>query len=324
MIIGVFSPLDTADITQEEQIQALLLKEIPSLDIVCSKSIGRIGFIERENASILNASILRFGRETVRSFQLAIYTLGLDCPLFLTQNDGTIMTLEAACATPIKTFSSGATNSLTGAIFLSGIHKPDSGINLETSQVIMCDIGGTSSDFAALSPSGFPRQSPAIVKVGGVRTDFSMPEVLSIGLGGGSRVHEREDGGVTLGPDSVGFRLPIEARCFGGSTLTATDVVVASGSINDINALWEKAPEATLVNKARLDIKKQLERGIDLMKTSDADVIALMVGGGSIIQMDDLDNVTRCIRPPFYNVANAVGAVIAKVSSDANVLWATP
>jgi hypothetical protein len=55
-----------------------------------------------------------------------------------------------------------------------------------------------------------------------------MPDVLSIGLGGGSRVRSTE-GATTVGPDSVGFRLTSEALVFGGSTLTATDIAVASG-----------------------------------------------------------------------------------------------
>src|SRR5579871_6579864 len=82
-------------------------------------------------------------------------------------------------------------NSLTGAIFLSGISEGSSVVDPKNSQVIMVDIGGTTTDFAALAPSGFPRQSPATVKVGGVRTAFSLPELVSIGLGGGSLVVRR-------------------------------------------------------------------------------------------------------------------------------------
>lgn len=68
--------------------------------------------MERENAAILNGSILKFARKTIRNFQLAIAELGLRCPLYVTQNDGTILEAAAAARTPIKTFSSGATVSL--------------------------------------------------------------------------------------------------------------------------------------------------------------------------------------------------------------------
>lgn len=89
---------------------------------------------------------------------------------------------EVAAQFPIKTFASGPTKSMTGAAFLAGLDKPrleDAG-----TQVLVLDIGGTTTDVCALLPSGFPRQAPNFVEVGGVRSAFSMPEVLSVGLGG--------------------------------------------------------------------------------------------------------------------------------------------
>lgn len=314
VVAGVFSNLDTSSPTQEEFVKRLIVDQIPGIDVVCSKDVGNAPYIERENAAILNASILEFGRRTISSFENAFRSLQLDCALYLTQNDGTVMDTATAARTPIRTFSSGATNSLTGAMFLSGIHSGNRTIDPKASQVIMCDIGGTTSDFAALAPSGFPRQSPATVKVGGVRTAFRLPEVVSIGLGGGSRVIEHEDARVTVGPESVGYQLPTLAKCFGGNVLTATDVVVASGSATDAIGTTKVDLSDEVIAKAQRNIKRQLERNIDTMRVSDQEVILLLVGGGSIIQMDKIDNVKECIRPPFFNVANAVGAAIAKVS----------
>ena len=59
-----------------------------------------------------------------------------------------------------------------------------------------------------------------------------MPEVLSIGLGGGSRVRTGTNGQVTVGPDSVAHRLTTEAMVFGGSVMTSTDIVVAAQLAN--------------------------------------------------------------------------------------------
>ena len=141
-----------------------------------------------------------------------------------------------------------------------------------------------------------------------------MPEVLSLGLGGGSKIHVDEDESVTVGPHSVGYQLEQLSRCFGGDVLTCTDIAVAldSGKI-PIKPAWMTPPSPSVVSKARKVMKRMLEKGIDVMKTSDQDVVALLVGGGSIIQIDGLDNVKMCIRPSFSNVANAVGAAIAKV-----------
>ena len=48
------------------------------------------------------------------------------------------------------------------------------------------------------------------------------------------------------------------------------------------------------------------------MKTSPEDITVLLVGGGSIISPDSLVGVKEIIRPPFFGVANAVGAAMAK------------
>lgn len=141
-----------------------------------------------------------------------------------------------------------------------------------------------------------------------------MPEVLSIGLGGGSEVVPSDRDLVTVGPLSVGNALEFESQCFGGPVLTATDIVVASGGAPSIKPSWSEPPLPETVGKARDDIRKQIERGVSAMKTSDADVVLILVGGGSFLQIDELRNVKRCIRPPFYDVANAVGAAIAKVN----------
>ena len=48
------------------------------------------------------------------------------------------------------------------------------------------------------------------------------------------------------------------------------------------------------------------------MKTSPEDINVLLVGGGSIIVPGALAGVKEIIRPPFFSVANAVGAAMAK------------
>ena len=72
----------------------------------------------------------------------------------------------------------------------------------------------------------FRASPPTFVDVGGVKTNFRMPDVLAVGLGGGSLVSED---GLIVGPESVGYELTSRAQCFGGETLTATDIAVAGG-----------------------------------------------------------------------------------------------
>ena len=197
---------------------------------------------------------------------------------------------------------------------------------------IVVDIGGTTTDVGVLLPSGFPRQAAAFIEIGGVRTNFSMADVQSIGLGGGSRVrvHKTEKGdAVAVGPDSVGNTLTRDARVFGGDVLTATDIVVADGTVDIGDKARVQDVASDVMQKSREAIKRLLERIVDRyvpyfnsaahilraltrMKTSPEDVTLLLVGGGSIIAPDKMEGVSQIIRPPFFDVANAAGAAMAK------------
>lgn len=312
-VVGVFSAVDYDGI-HEESCRKQMLKLESSLSVVCSNTVGGIGLLERENASILNASILGLARKTIVAFRQALAQMKLKCTLYLTQNDGTLTDATSAANLPIKTFSSGPTNSAIGAAFLAKQHQAQS-----ATQVLVMDIGGTTSDVCALLPNGFPRSAPNFVDVGGVKTAFSMPEVLSIGLGGGSIVTIEGDT-VRVGPESVGHEITRKALVFGGDVMTATDIVVACGKA-DIGDKSKVAhiPE-DIIAKARACIRKMLEQAVDKMKISEQPVTLLLVGGGSIIQMDPLRGVAECIIPRHYGSANAVGAAIAKVIGEVDII----
>ena len=143
-------------------------------------------------------------RRTIQGIQQALRSLGLNARLYMSQNDGTLMDAEFASRYPVLTIASGPTNSMRGAAFLSGVRDG-----------IVVDVGGTSTDVGALV-KGFPREAAVAIELAGVRTNFRMPDVLSIPLGGGSVV-ERDP--LRIGPESVGYRLPEEALVFGGPKL---------------------------------------------------------------------------------------------------------
>lgn len=90
-------------------------------------------------------------------------------------------------------------------------------------------------------------------------------DVQSVGLGGGSVVRvEPNSGSVTVGPDSVGHNLVKEALVFGGSTLTTTDITVASGARKVGNpSLVEGKVASEVMVKAKHRMKVVMERIID-------------------------------------------------------------
>ena len=154
------------------------------------------------------------------------------------------------------------------------------------------------------------------VTIGGVRTNFRMPDVISIGLGGGSIVRQKPDGSVTVGPDSVGYRITDEALVFGGSTLTATDVAVRLGMARIGDPAKVAQLDEGLARKAMERIVDMVEEAIDSMKLSASDVTVILAGGGSIIVPPSLKGAKEVIVPSHSDCANAIGSAISKVSGN--------
>ena len=268
-----------------------------------SSEIGSMGIVERENATILNAMLHEVAERFTDGFARSLAEKGVtNAEVYLSQNDGTLMTMEYARRYPILTIACGPTNSIRGASYLSNM-----------SDAIVIDVGGTTTDLGVLS-SGFPRESGVAVTIGGVRTNFRMPDVVSVGLGGGSIVREHGDGSITVGPDSVGYRITEHALVFGGETLTATDIAVRLGMAEVGDPSRVADIDETFALRA-LDVMRGIvEEGIDMMKVSSDDIDAVLVGGGCIILPTDLAGTAVVSKPEHSGCANAIGSAISKVS----------
>jgi N-methylhydantoinase A/oxoprolinase/acetone carboxylase beta subunit len=299
-VSSVFSPVN---FELEQQAGEILAAEVPNAMISLSHEIGRIGLLERENATIMNACLRDLAAHIVEAFQSALGELGIEAPVYLSQNDGTLMSVDYAERYPVATFASGPTNSMRGAAFLSGI-----------GDCAVVDVGGTTSDVGVLQ-RGFPREASIAVQIGGVRTNFRMPDVFSFGLGGGSLVRGAGET-LTIGPDSVGDRLTEEALVFGGATLTATDLAVAGGLAEIGDASRVAGLDRSLVRAGLKLIERHIAEAVDRMKTSAQPIPVVVVGGGSILLRDSLPGASELVKPDHFPVANAIGAAIAQVGGE--------
>ncbi|WP_246090497.1 hydantoinase/oxoprolinase family protein [Nonomuraea deserti] len=229
-VTSVFSPASD----EHERLVAELVASEYGLPVSLSHEIGTLGLLERENATVLNAALYGVAAHVTGALTAVLAERGLEARPYLAQNDGTLMTVEHAARLPVATIGSGPANSLRGAAFLSGV-----------ADAVVVDVGGTSTDLGVLA-GGFPRESAAAVEIGGVLTNFRMPDILAIALGGGSVVRGRG-----VGPDSVGYRIASEALVFGGATATMTDAAVAAGRTPPGAAAWRgRLPAAVLARAA--------------------------------------------------------------------------
>jgi N-methylhydantoinase A/oxoprolinase/acetone carboxylase beta subunit len=303
-ITSVFAPVSPR---HELEAAEVVKRELGQIHISLSHEIGSIGLLERENATILNGALVGVARDVAGAVRQALTTHHLEPTTFFAQNDGTLMALDHALRYPVLTIGSGPANSLRGAAFLTG-----------NSDSLVVDVGGTSTDVGVLV-NGFPRESSLGVEIGGILTNFRMPDLVTIALGGGTVVTQ-DPGGARLGPRSVGYLLTRQALVFGGNTPTLTDSAVAAGRA--------KLGDAALTSRHRRMLAEALARAdtmltdaIDRVKTSKQDRALVAVGGGSILVPDRIPGVSEVIRPDHFDTANAVGAAIASVSGQVDRIF---
>jgi N-methylhydantoinase A/oxoprolinase/acetone carboxylase beta subunit len=195
---------------------------------------------------------------------------------------------------------------MRGAAYLSGI-----------ANAMVIDVGGTTTDVGQIR-NGFPREANSVVNVGGVRTLFRMPDLLSIGLGGGSHVSLDP---LSVGPLSVGYRLTLDALAFGGTQLTTSDVGIAVGLLKIGDRLKVAHLDRSTCHRVLDHVRAMIEESLDHMKTEAGDVTLLAVGGGAFLVPQKLDGVREVVRVTHGDCANAVGAAIAQVSGEVDQVF---
>jgi len=302
-VVGVFSPINEG---HEERVAEIVTERL-GVPVSRSARVGSLGLLERENATILNAALMRTLRSMADGFVGALSARGIRAEPYFGQNDGTLMQLDYALEYPVLTIGCGPTNSIRGAAHLSG-----------ATDALVVDIGGTTTDIGVLV-AGFPRESSHAAEIGGIRTNFRMPDVLSVGLGGGTIVRSSA-GSVVLGPDSVGYRITGEGLAFGGSTLTATDVAMTVGGAT-IDGITAPVIDEQIGKAVWSQISAALEEAIDRMKPNSAPIDVILVGGGSIIAPNGLAGVARLIRPEHFGAANAVGAALGDIAGQVEKVY---
>jgi N-methylhydantoinase A/oxoprolinase/acetone carboxylase beta subunit len=302
-VTAVFSPISAKHETRAAEI--IKEEKGEGFHISLSHQIGSLGLLERENATVLNEALVGVAYGVVSAITEALAATALGhCVVFFAQNDGTLMSVETVRRLPVLTIGSGPANSIRGAAFLTGLRD-----------AVVIDVGGTSTDIGVLV-NGFPRESSMGVTIGGISTNFRMPDLVALALGGGTVV--RDSGGVTLGPDSVGYRLSERALIFGGDVLTMSDVAVATGRATFGEFSVAPSPTATT---ALAIADAMVADAIDRVKFAKGDVPLIVVGGGSVLLGESIVGVSHVLRPDDFDVANAVGAAIGTVSGQIDHIY---
>jgi N-methylhydantoinase A/oxoprolinase/acetone carboxylase beta subunit len=297
-LIGVFSPLyKEQEITARQYIYQEFGTQLP---VSISSDIGTIGIIERENATILNAALGACIDKEFSQFVDVCAQL-CDAPVYITQNNGAIISVEMARQLPVLTIASGPTNSCMGGAALSMCQD-----------AVIVDIGGTTTDVGAVK-NGFARRSLNTSNIGGVPINFPMPDVLSVAVGGGSIISYENN--MVIGPRSLGSQMVQQARSFGGSYLTLTDCALKLGYARGLHACTSDIGFSSADARRVFDCAKaKILPLIAKMKGQHKNLPVILVGGGATLFPEKFFGAAEIV-PEYASVANAYGAACAQISA---------
>jgi len=305
-LIGVFSPMNG----EQESAVADLVYEMTQgqIPVTMSHKIGGIGFIERENSTILNSALKKVMSYGFQELQQAILRCGIAASLHISQNNGSVIELKQALEMPILTMSAGPTNSFMGGARLCGF-----------SDAVIVDIGGTSTDVGVVH-NGFARRCMNQSNIGGITLNASMPDVLSVALGGGSHIQFNSDESIRIGPHSSARKIFQDAISFGGQQLTLTDIALKLGSVSIPNTNPHKVELSQIECESVFqNVMQQINRLVTLIQGKYVDLPIVLVGGGaSLIPKKHLSQ--RFYIPHHAGMANAYGATLAEISGTVDTL----
>ncbi len=205
----------------------------------------------RATTAALNAGLIPLIAELLDAVSGALSRLSIAAPLMVVRGDGSLMSEATARSRPIETILSGPAASVVGARTLAPL--------AEGVDTIVIDVGGTTTDIAALS-AGVPRLCGRGARVGEYRTFVSAVDMQTTGLGGDSLIDYADRQTVCVGPTRV---LPVGRLAERYPEITDR-LARLEGSISrssrhqptDFYALWITQPAA----EAAAEYRDALER----------------------------------------------------------------
>jgi N-methylhydantoinase A/oxoprolinase/acetone carboxylase beta subunit len=110
VICGVFSTF----YPDQELLAESLVRKHFEVDVLTCHKLGVIGFMERENAGMLNLTFRKTFSDKLREIERVFAELNMSCELFFTQTNGALLSMEDAAAYPFLTIDSALVNAFVG------------------------------------------------------------------------------------------------------------------------------------------------------------------------------------------------------------------
>ncbi len=329
--VGVVGKFSARNPVHETQIREILGDDFDYV-IMGHRLSGSLNFPRRIATAYLNAAIYPVHKRFYEAVRDSLRHKGLDIPIHVLKADGGTMSLESSLNNPGQTMLSGPAASVMGALPFSS----------EDEETLVLDIGGTTTDMAILI-GRVPLLDPVGIELRGVKTLIRALKTRSIGVGGDSAVRVVGTR-ITIGPDRMG-----PAMAYGGPVPTPTDALFVLGKMTDGNLEAARRGILSLSEALGLEVEEAAALVFDMACRTILDEAAQMIADINSQPVYTVHELLEGhqVRPaeililggpapyfafrlaaltdfqvhvvPQWHVANAIGAALARNTSEVTV-----
>ena len=209
------------DPLHELEVKELLKELLPDIPIIMSHDVApEWREYERTSTTVTSVYITPRVRSYLRRLATALTDNGLTAELHITQSNGGAIIADSAADRAVLTLYSGPVGGVIGG--------REVGRQMDQPDLICIDMGGTSFDVSIVRGGEVGMQSE--FELQGLPILAPAVELVSIGAGGGSIIHEKH-GGLRVGPESAGSSPGPASYGRGGTEPTVSDANVMLGRL---------------------------------------------------------------------------------------------
>lgn len=241
----------------EDRIKEIIQEEYPGVYVSASHDlVAEFREYSRMSTTMLNAYLGPVMKKYVHNFERSVQETGIRVAPYVTQSNGSIISIAETVDCPIKTAVSGPSAGVIGAIYI--------GQQVGLDKIITFDMGGTSIDVSLIEDGKAQLSNDRTVE--GYPARIPMIDIVTVGAGGGSIAHIDEGGALKVGPRSAGATPGPACYMRGGQLPCVTDANIVLGKLNatkilggkmDVDrSLAERAIRTHICDKAGLTLER--------------------------------------------------------------------
>ncbi len=328
-VFAAVTKFSTRNKSHENQIAERLNKNADFITMGHSLS-SQLSFPRRVATAYFNSAVWRIYNYFTDAMLESVKSLGIDAPVNILKADGGTVPVSLSREYPVESILSGPAASIMGIIALCDI-KEDS---------VILDIGGTTTDIAVFA-SGSPLIERDGIKLAGYPTLIRSLQNKSIGIGGDSAILIKE-GRIKVGPQRLG-----PSMSENGEHPTLTDALNVKGITSYMDTGRSEAGMKKFARKAGLSAGKIAEEAIKfavkkirreiegiLEEINEKPVYTIhemlegsvivpkkiyIIGGPARALAKAMNHEIEVHVPENFEVANAIGAALAKTTFEAEL-----